>query len=160
MPWICAAGFWSWHIVEWLCPMAMSGYAQAVLWISEVWAELDASLIASSFQFCGIATRILAFQKSTQTCRSDYWAGWWGPVSRWCNWWESIQWVRRGWALSRRHHSTLKGLRDLKCKSLDVNSCETIKVDVIMDSESDQDEHKDFVSKNNFLFSNKSFNYK
>ena len=27
--------------------MRLPGYAQAVLWISEVWAELDASLIAS-----------------------------------------------------------------------------------------------------------------
>jgi hypothetical protein len=40
--------------------MRSPGYAQAVLWISEVWAELDASLIASSFQFCGITTRNLA----------------------------------------------------------------------------------------------------
>ena len=36
------------------------GYAQAVLWISEVWADLDASLIASSFQFCGITSHNLA----------------------------------------------------------------------------------------------------
>jgi hypothetical protein len=28
--------------------------------------------------------------------------------------------------LNERHYSTLKGLRDLKCKSHDVNRCETI----------------------------------
>jgi len=36
------------------------GYAQAVIWISEVWADLDASLIANSFQFCGITSRHIA----------------------------------------------------------------------------------------------------
>ncbi len=46
-------------------------------------------------------TQFSRSQQSTQTCRSDYWAGRWGPVSRWCNWWESIQWVPRGWTLSR-----------------------------------------------------------
>ncbi len=38
--------------------MRSPGYVQAVFWISEEWAELDFSLIASSYQFCG--TRNLA----------------------------------------------------------------------------------------------------
>jgi len=40
--------------------MRSPGYAQAVLWISEEWAQLDVSLFASSFQFCGMGIRNLA----------------------------------------------------------------------------------------------------
>ena len=36
------------------------GYAQVITWISEVWQELDPSLIASSFDKCGITSRNLA----------------------------------------------------------------------------------------------------
>ena len=36
------------------------GYAQAITWISEIWTDLDANMIARSFDQCGIASSNLA----------------------------------------------------------------------------------------------------
>ena len=40
--------------------MKSPGYAQAITWISEIWADLDANLIARSFDQCGITSNNLA----------------------------------------------------------------------------------------------------
>jgi hypothetical protein len=49
------------------------GYAQAVLWISEVWADLDASLIASFLAVLRYnVTQFSRSQQSTHTFHSDY----------------------------------------------------------------------------------------
>ena len=37
--------------------MRSPGYAKLVEWIAEAWSELDADMIASSFQRCGITSR-------------------------------------------------------------------------------------------------------
>ena len=36
------------------------GYAKVIEWISEAWSELDAGMISSSFQRCGITSRNIA----------------------------------------------------------------------------------------------------
>ena len=40
--------------------MKSPGYAQAITWISEIWADLDSNLIARSFDQCGITSNNLA----------------------------------------------------------------------------------------------------
>ena len=40
--------------------MKSPGYRKVVEWINEAWAELDACMISSSFQRCGITSRNIA----------------------------------------------------------------------------------------------------